>query len=60
MMDVYKVSRNFSTVKLDELFCKFKLHKQSNVAHKKERINFCCKKLKTKEAEGKESGRTQI
>lgn len=26
MVDVYKVSRDLSLIKIDELFCKFKLH----------------------------------
>lgn len=46
MVDAFKVLRDFSKVKLDELFSKFELHKQSNATTSKKDIALFASKLK--------------
>ena len=60
MVDAYKVSRDLSIVKLDELFCELELHEQANTSHKEKGIALVAgekskKKHKEKKKEKKES-----
>ncbi|XP_074557881.1 uncharacterized protein LOC141813795 [Curcuma longa] len=57
MVDAYKVSRDLSTVKLDELFCELELHEQANASHKEKGIALVAgekSKKKEKKKERKE------
>lgn len=54
MMDVYKVLRDLSLIKL-ELFCEFELHGQDNMGQKEKYLSLVAEKKLKKKKEKKET-----
>lgn len=53
MVDAYKVSRNFSKTKLDELFLEFELYKQTNSSQDKKGLTLLIGQIMNKESKCK-------
>lgn len=53
IIDVYKVFRDLSTTKLDELFYELELHEQVNLNLKEKSVSLIASKITSKEAQSK-------